>query len=67
MSIEDFIVYCCVAEEHDSVVGAGRLSHGGYAPKLTDSEAITMERVGEFLSIDTDKGIWQYFRSHWQS
>lgn len=69
MSIEDFIiyVYCCVAEEHDSVVGTGRLRHSGYAPKLTDSEAITMELVGEFLSIDTDKGIWQYFRSHWQS
>ena len=25
-----------------------------------------MEIVGEFLSIDTDKGIWNYFRGHWQ-
>jgi len=30
-----------------------------------DSEVITMEVVGEFLGIDTDKHIWQYFREHW--
>ena len=24
-----------------------------------------MEIVGEFQSIDTDKGIWRYFRNHW--
>jgi hypothetical protein len=34
----------------------------GPAPRLHDSEIITMELVGEFLGIDTDKGIWQYFR-----
>ena len=36
----------------------------GPAPHLHDSEVITMELVGEFLGIDTDKGIWQYFRRH---
>ena len=25
-----------------------------------------MEIVGEFLKIDTDKGIWEYFSSHWK-
>lgn len=25
-----------------------------------------MEIVGEFLGIDTDKGIWEYFRRHWR-
>ena len=24
-----------------------------------------MEIVGEFQGIDTDKGIWSYFRGHW--
>lgn len=24
-----------------------------------------MEIVGEFKEIDTDKGIWSYFRGHW--
>ena len=37
----------------------------GFAPSLSDSEIITMEIVGEFKGIDTDKGIWNYFRGHW--
>jgi tetratricopeptide (TPR) repeat protein len=38
-----------------------------YAPKLTDAEVIAMELVGEFLSLDTDKGIWRYFKHHWSN
>lgn len=38
----------------------------GFAPSLSDSEVMTMEIVGEFMRIDTDKGIWSYFRGHWQ-
>lgn len=34
---------------------------------MSDAEVITMEIVGEFLGIDTDKGIWSYFRNHWLS
>lgn len=30
-----------------------RLRQGGYAPKLTDRDIITMELVGEFLQMDT--------------
>lgn len=26
-----------------------------------------MEIVGEFLGIDTDKGLWLYFKSHWKT
>jgi hypothetical protein len=37
----------------------------GPAPKLSDSELITMEIVGEFLEIDTDKGIYRYFCRHY--
>jgi Transposase DDE domain len=37
----------------------------GPAPKLSDSEVITMEIVGEFLEIDTDKGIYRYFSRHY--
>jgi hypothetical protein len=29
----------------------------GPAPKLSDAEVLTIEVVGEFLGIDTDKGI----------
>lgn len=40
---------------------------GGFAPKLTDSEMITLGVVGEFLGLDTDVGLWKYFRRHWPS
>ena len=39
----------------------------GFQASLSDSEVITMEIVAEFQGIDTDKGIWQYFRRHWFS
>ena len=68
MPIEDFIihVFCDVEQSYQEVVGGIRLRGRGFEPKLSDSEVITMEIVGEFLGIDTDKGIWKYFRTHWK-
>jgi DDE family transposase len=37
----------------------------GPLPKLSDSEVVTMEIVGEFLGIDTEKGIYVYFKRHY--
>ena len=51
----------------DTLLGDHRLRQRGFAPKLTDSEVITMEVVGEFLGLDTDVGIWKYFGRHWPS
>jgi hypothetical protein len=68
MPIEDFIItiYCCVADLIASLLGqVKKIRTRGFAPKLTDAEVVTMEIVGEFLGIDTDKGIWEYFRHHW--
>lgn len=68
-STEEFIiaVFCCVDDalkplllEHPIVIARG------FAPRLSPAEVLTMEIVGEYRSIDTDKGIWQYFRGHWQ-
>ncbi|CDH43709.1 transposase [Candidatus Contendobacter odensis Run_B_J11] len=69
MPLEDFIitVFCWVEEHWDSVIGGQRLRQRGFAPKLTDSEVITMEVVGEFLGLDTDLPLWQYFHRHWPS
>ena len=39
----------------------------GPSPKLADSEAITMELVGEYLGFNTDERIYQYFDHHWRS
>ena len=36
----------------------------GPAPTLSDSEVLTMELVGEFCRLDTDKGIYTYFCQH---
>lgn len=38
---------------------------GGFKTQLSDSELICMELVGEFLNLNTDQNIWQYFRQHW--
>jgi hypothetical protein len=69
MPLEDFIitVFCWVEEHMNSLLGDHRLRQRGFAPKLTDSEVITMEVVGEFLGLDTDVGIWKYFGRHWSS
>ena len=60
MPLEDFIisVFCLVEEIFDQVVGNETLRSRGKQPKLADTEIITMEIVGEFMKIDTDKGIF---------
>ena len=68
MPIDEFIIkiYLMVDDYYKKIV-TNRLRQGGYAPKLTDSEIITMELVGEFLQMDTDSQIHQYFKQHWQT
>jgi hypothetical protein len=67
MSLEDFIivVYGCVDDQLKAWLGPQRLRQRGFAPLLSDSEAITRVVVGEFLGDDTDTQIWTYFRQHW--
>jgi hypothetical protein len=68
MPLEDFIiaVLCCVEATWHESPAPSRLRQRGFAPKLSDSEVLTMEIVGEFLGYDTDQQIWKYFRSHWR-
>ena len=42
-----------------------RMRQRGPAPKLSDAEVLTIEIVGEFLGLDTDKGIHLFFRRHY--
>ena len=67
-SIEEFIiaVYCCVVDELEMLTQAQPLRSRGFEPGLTDAEVLTMEIVGEYQNYDSDKGIWSYFRRHWQ-
>jgi hypothetical protein len=41
-----------------------KLRQRGSEPTLSDSEVITIETVGEYLRLDQDKAIFNYFRSH---
>jgi IS5 family transposase len=68
LSIDEFIiaVYCCVDDHLQAISKGKRLRSRGFDPALSDAEVITMEIVGEFLGIDTDKGIFEYFHRHWR-
>ena len=63
MDLSTFIigVFCLVDDRLDGK----RVRQRGPAPKLSDSEVITMEVVGEFLGIDTDKAIYEFFSRHY--
>ena len=63
MDVTTFIVtvFCLI----DDWLAGQRLRQRGPAPTLADSEVLTIECVGEFLGIDTDLGLYQYFRRHW--
>jgi hypothetical protein len=55
-------VYCLI----DDWLAGQRLRQGGPTPVLSDSEVLTIECVGEFLGIDTDKGLYEHFRCHYR-
>ena len=55
-------VYCLV----DEWLAGRRLRQRGPRPTLSDSEVLTIECVGEFLGIDTDKGLYDHFRRYWR-
>ncbi|MBA2783781.1 MAG: IS982 family transposase, partial [Rubrobacteraceae bacterium] len=63
MDLSTFIVavFCLV----DDRLKGRRIRRRGPAPKLSDAEVLTMEIVGEFLGVDTDKGIHLFFRRHY--
>jgi Transposase DDE domain len=54
-------VYCLV----DEWLAGRRLRQRGPRPTLSDSEVLTIECVGEFFGIDTDKGLYEHFRRYW--
>ena len=50
-------VFCLI----DDWLKGQTLRKRGPAPTLKDSEMLTIEVIGEFLGIDTDKGLYQHF------
>lgn len=64
MDLETFIVtvFCLIDDEVQRLAAARRFRQRGPAPRLRDSEVVTMEIVGEYLCLDTDQEIFAYFR-----
>jgi hypothetical protein len=64
VDLDSFIVavYCLI---DDLMPAEGRLRRRGPHPLLDDRELLTIEVVGEFLGLDTDKGLHTYFRRHY--
>lgn len=63
MTFEDYLLHMfCLID--DQINDLGRLRRHGPHPKLSDGEVITMELAGEFMGIDTDKGIYDFFRRY---
>ena len=57
-------VFCLVDDFVHDLCRGRRLRRRGPAPVLADSEVLTVEIVGEFLGLDTDRGLHAYFRRH---
>lgn len=51
-------VFCVI---DDWLKGQGRIRQRGPQPVLSDSEVLTIEVVGEFIGIETDKGLYEHF------
>jgi Transposase DDE domain len=67
MSRDEFIIHVfCIVELFLTKVTKGKpVRRRGPLPLLTDAEVITMQIVGEFLGMDGDKTIWEYFVANW--
>src|SRR5512134_3717892 len=66
MDLERFIVevFCLTDDFVQAFCCERKLRQRGPAPTLADSEALTIEIAGEFLDLDTDQGLFTYFRRH---
>lgn len=69
MNLIDYIVttYVFIDDYFKKFLFHSQLRKRGFEPKLTDSEVVTMEVVGEYLGLHTDTAIYRYFKRHWQT
>ncbi len=67
MNLDDFIItcFCLIDEMVPMILKDQRLRARGPEPKLSDSEVITMEVVGSYLSLSQDKELFRYFQRHY--
>ena len=64
MDLNTFIIaVLCLT---DDWLKGRKLRQRSPTPKLSDAEVLTIEIVGEYLGIDTDEGLYAYFRRHYK-
>ena len=66
MDLDTFIiaVFCALDDGLQELAAERPWRARGPTPALADSEVLTIEVVGEHRGIDTDKGLYVYFRRH---
>ena len=65
MTFNDYLLHLFYLIDSElEAMNLPRLRSRGPEPTLHDSEVITMELAGEFMGIDTDKGIYSFFKRY---
>lgn len=66
MDVSTFLVevFCIVDDFLKEFLKGKRLRKRGPMPRMADSEILTIEVVGEFLGLDTDKALFEFFREY---
>jgi Transposase DDE domain len=67
MNLDHFIItcFCLIDEMMPMITKDQRLRARGPAPKLSDSEVITMEVVGSYLGLSQDQELFDSFQRHY--
>ena len=58
-------VFCLVDDTLSQLFGNQRLRERGPRPRLADAEVLTIEIVGEYLGLDRERALLDYFCRHW--
>jgi hypothetical protein len=69
MNLDDFIitVFCLIDDLLPHALGTRPVRASGPAPRLGDSEILTMEIVGAYLGIEQDSALFAYMRQSWSA
>jgi len=59
-------VYCLIDDSYAALFPEG-VRQRGYMPQLSDVEALTIVIVGEYLGLERDQTIYEYFYKHYRS
>jgi hypothetical protein len=58
-------VFCLIDDTLLQLCPDRRVRQRGPRPRLSDAEVLTIEIVGEYLEIDRERALLDYFRRHW--